>query len=69
MKSMVIKLRGSGAYEHVKYLLENALIEAKKKGRSHELSTTDKYAEMFGLPKDKEEMKRTMIAQLGLDGE
>jgi segregation and condensation protein B len=67
LKSLVIKLRGSGAYEHIKYLLDNALISAVKKGRSHELTTTDKYAEMFGLPKNKEEMKRIMITQLGLD--
>ena len=64
---MVIKLRGSGAYEHVKYLLDNVLISAVKKGRSQELTTTDKYAEMFGLPKNKEEMKRIMVTQLGLD--
>ena len=67
LKSLVIKIRGSGAYEHVKYLLDQGLIIADKKGRSHELSTTDKYAEMFGLPKDKEQMKRVMISQLGLD--
>jgi len=67
MKSLLIKLRGSGAYEHVKYLEDEGLIESKKKGRSAELMTTDKYAEMFGLPKDKEEMKRMMIAQLNLE--
>ena len=67
LKSLVIKLRGSGAYEHIKYLLENDLISGVKKGRSQELTTTDKYAEMFGLPKNKEEMKRLMITQLGLD--
>lgn len=67
LKSLVVKLRGSGAYEHVKYLLDNGLISAVKKGRSQELTTTDKYAEMFGLPKNKEEMKRIMITQLGLD--
>ncbi len=66
LKSTVIKLRGSGAYEHIKYLLENDLITAVKKGRSAELSTSDKYAEMFGLPKNKEELKRMMISQLGL---
>ncbi|MFX1275311.1 MAG: SMC-Scp complex subunit ScpB [Promethearchaeota archaeon] len=66
LKSMVIKLRGSGAYEHIKYLLDNDLIDAVKKGRSQELTTTDKYAEMFGLPKDKETMKQMMISQLGL---
>jgi len=67
LKSLVVKIRGSGAYEHVKYLIDNGLITAVKKGRSKELTTTDKYSEMFGLPKDKEEMKRIMITQLGLD--
>ena len=66
LKSAIIKLRGSGAYEHVKYLLDNDLITAVKKGRSAELSTTDKYADMFGLPKNKEELKRMMVSQLGL---
>ena len=69
LKSLVIKLRGSGAYEHVKYLSDNGLIEAVKKGRSQELTTTEKYAEMFGLPKNREEMKRMMVAQLGLQEE
>jgi len=66
LKSTVIKLRGSGAYEHVKYLLDNDLISAVKKGRSAELTTSDKYADMFGLPKNKEELKRMMVSQLGL---
>jgi segregation and condensation protein B len=67
LKSTVVKLRGSGAYEHVKYLLDNDLISAVKKGRTHELTTTDKYADMFGLPKNKEELRRSMIKQLGLE--
>ncbi|MFW9901021.1 MAG: SMC-Scp complex subunit ScpB, partial [Candidatus Thorarchaeota archaeon] len=67
LKSMVIKLRGTGAYEHVKYLLDNEFINAVKKGRSHELTTTDKYAEMFGLPKDIRLLKQAMITQLGIE--
>ncbi len=67
LKSMVIKLRGTGAYEHVKYLIDNGFINAIKKGRSHELTTTDRYADMFGLPKDIRQMKSVMITQLGLD--
>ena len=66
LKSTVIKLRGTGAYEHVKYLLDNGFINAVKKGRSQELTTTDKYADMFGLPKDKTELKRAMVTQLGI---
>lgn len=67
LKSMVIKLRGTGAYEHVKYLIDNGFIDAIKKGRSHELTTTEKYADMFGLPRDIRQMKSVMITQLGLD--
>ncbi|MHA2036114.1 MAG: SMC-Scp complex subunit ScpB [Promethearchaeota archaeon] len=66
LKSMVIKLRGTGAYEHVKYLIDNGFIDAVKKGRSQELTTTDKYADMFGLPKNKIELKRAMVTQLGI---
>ena len=69
LKSLLIKIRGSGAYEHVKYLLDQEFVSAVKKGRSYELTTTEKYAEMFGLPKNIEEMKRVMIEQLGLDEE
>jgi segregation and condensation protein B len=67
LKSTIIKLRGSGAYEHIKYLIDNDLIEAVKKGRSFELTTSDKYSEMFGLPKNKTELKKAMIQQLGVD--
>lgn len=67
LKSMVIKIRGTGAYEHIKYLIDNGFINALKKGRSHELTTADKYADMFGLPKDIRQMKSVMINQLGLE--
>ncbi|MBN1213947.1 MAG: SMC-Scp complex subunit ScpB [Candidatus Lokiarchaeota archaeon] len=67
LKSLVIKIRGTGAYEHIKFLEENGFIVSGKKGRSAELITTDKYAEMFGLPKDKQEMKKVMIEQLGIE--
>ena len=67
LKSMVVKIRGTGAYEHVKYLLDNGFIDAVKKGRTHELTTTDRYADMFGLPKDKTELKRAMVKQLGVE--
>lgn len=67
LKSTVIKLRGTGAYEHVKYLIDNGFINAIKKGRSHELTTTDKYADMFGLPKNLHQLKEAMITQLGIE--
>jgi len=67
LKSIIIKIRGSGAYEHIKYLMDNDLINAVKKGRSFELTTSDKYSEMFGLPKNMIELKKVMIQQLGVD--
>ncbi|MEJ2252027.1 MAG: SMC-Scp complex subunit ScpB [Candidatus Lokiarchaeota archaeon] len=69
LKSTVVKIRGSGAYEHVKYLEENQFITSIKKGRTSELTTTDLYSEMFGLPKDIQEMKKVMIEQLGINEE
>ena len=47
----------------------NGFIDAVKKGRTHELTTTDKYADMFGLPKDKHQLKQAMVTQLGIEEE
>ncbi len=70
LKSTLVKIRGTGAYEHVKYLEENFLVDSVKKGRTSELTTTDKFAEMFGLPKNVQEMKKIMVDQgLGLPEE
>ena len=64
LKSTVVKLRGSGAYEHVKWLLDNEFINAVKKGRTFELTTSNKFAETFGFSTNIEEMKKQMISQL-----
>jgi len=69
LKSTLVKIRGSGAYEHVQYLIDNGFLNSIKKGRTSELTTTEKYAETFGLPKNIEEMKKEMVTQLGIDNE
>ncbi|MCF2138852.1 MAG: SMC-Scp complex subunit ScpB [Candidatus Lokiarchaeota archaeon] len=66
MKSTLVKLRGSTAYEHVKFLIDRGYIEARKKGRSSELCTTDQFADTFGLSRDIETQKKQLIAQLGV---
>ena len=66
MKAQLIKIRGSGAYDHVKWLIMNGFIEANKKGRSSELLTLDKFSDTFGLSRDKQTLKQEMIAQLGI---
>ncbi len=66
MKSKLVKLRGSTAYQHVKFLEENGFIDSKKKGRSSELTTTDTFADTFGLSRDLKVMKRQLVEQLGV---
>jgi len=66
LKSMLVKIRGSGAYDHVKFLLDRGFIEGRKKGRSMELTTTDQFADTFGLSRDLDTLKKQMITQLGI---
>jgi len=68
-KAQVVKLRGAGAYDHIKELLQNELILEEKKGRSSELRTTDRFSDMFGLPRDINEMKRVLAKSLGIKTE
>jgi segregation and condensation protein B len=69
MKSKLVKLRGSTAYKHVKYLEDNGYVDSVKKGRSSELTTTDLFADTFGLSRDVNELKKQMITQLGIKEE
>ena len=67
LKSKLVKIRGSGAYEHVKFLLDRGFINAIKKGRSYELMTTENFADTFGLSRDVSTLKKQMITQLGIN--
>ena len=48
----VIKIRGAGAYDHIKELEIRELIHRKEDGRSPVLTTTKKFQEYFRLSKD-----------------
>ncbi len=50
VQSEVIKLRGSGAYEHMKLLEEQGYVEKEKFGRSFKVKLTKKFFEYFDLP-------------------
>ncbi|MHA1791863.1 MAG: SMC-Scp complex subunit ScpB [Promethearchaeota archaeon] len=56
MQSQLSKIR-SGAGEHIKELEQMGLIKRFKKGRSFELITTEKFADMFGFSRDISKMK------------
>ena len=65
-KSMVIKMRGASAYEHIKFLVDRGFLETYKKGRSSDLSTTDQFSDTFGLSRDHKKLKQQLIEQLGV---
>ncbi|HME55497.1 MAG TPA: SMC-Scp complex subunit ScpB [Candidatus Lokiarchaeia archaeon] len=56
LQSDLSKIRSS-AGEHLKELLDMGLIKKTPKGRSSELTTNDKFADMFGFSRDVAKMK------------
>jgi len=52
LQSEIVRIRGAGAYDHIKELLEKELITKKEEGRSALLGTTKKFQEYFRLSQD-----------------
>ncbi|HLD73109.1 MAG TPA: SMC-Scp complex subunit ScpB [Candidatus Nanoarchaeia archaeon] len=50
VQSDIIKLRGSGAYEHMRELTERGFIVKEKEGRTFKVKLTPKFFEYFDLP-------------------
>lgn len=63
MQSEIIKIRGAGAYEHIKELMERDLVNKKEDGRSPTLTTTKKFQEYFRLSKDGNSLRQVLIKQ------
>jgi len=51
-QSDIIKLRGNKAYDHIKSLEDQGLIQAKPQGRSRELKLSDKFYDYFNAKPD-----------------
>jgi segregation and condensation protein B len=66
LKSLLVKMRGSTAYEHCKFLIDRGFVSTYKKGRSSILETTDQFADTFGLSRDTETLKAQLIEQLDI---
>ena len=56
-QSVIVKIRGNKAYEHVKSLVSAGLIKSRKLGRTLELSLTDNFYNYFNLKNEKIENK------------
>ncbi len=61
----LVQRRGSAAYSHVKELSEVGFLRFEKRGRSRVFSTTDAFADYFGLSHNADE-QRKQIAKQGL---
>lgn len=56
LQTILIELRGSSAYDHIKELIEHGLIVKEPQGRSYLLKTSPKFADYFKV--DKETIER-----------
>src|SRR5579875_983474 len=63
--SDLVQRRGSQVYSHLKDLLEVSFVRAEKRGRTRVFTTTDTFADYFGLSRDPEQ-QRKQVAKQGL---
>jgi segregation and condensation protein B len=61
----LVQRRGSQIYTHLKELLEIGFVRAEKRGRGRVFTTTDLFADYFGLSHDPEQ-QRKQVAKQGL---
>lgn len=70
LQSDLVEMRGSGAYEHIKDLIERGFVESVPCGRSRQLSTTPLFADYFGLRRnDTSAIKEKILELLKAEGE
>ena len=55
-QSVIIKIRGNKAYDHIKNFSELGLIQKKKQGHTHELTLSEEFYNYFSVP-EKEKLK------------
>jgi len=68
LQSDLIEMRGSGAYEHIRDLIERGFVDSVPCGRSRQLSTTPLFADYFGLTRnDPQAIKEKIIGLLKED--
>ena len=53
VQSEIVKLRGGGAYDHMRELAEEGFIAKERFGRTYKVKLTKKFFEYFDLPSEK----------------
>jgi len=53
-QSVIVKIRGNKAYEHIKHFVDIGLLRAKRIGHTKELSLSEEFYDYFSVEKKKE---------------
>lgn len=56
-QSVIVKIRGNKAYDHIKKFVEMGLISKKEIGHTAELKLTDQFHEYFHSPENRKDIK------------
>ena len=56
-QSVIIKIRGNKAYEHIKKFVDLGLLKKKRAGRTWELSLSDEFHDYFGVADNNNPLK------------
>tara|TARA_Y100000310_G_C20357768_1_gene657509 strand:- start:33 stop:614 length:582 start_codon:yes stop_codon:yes gene_type:complete len=62
-QSVIVKIRGNKAYDHIKHLIENGLLKAKKIGHTKELNLSEDFYNYFSLEKKTKELEKKEVVQ------
>ena len=65
VQSEIVKLRGAGAYEHMRELVDQGFIAKEKFGRTYKVKLTKKFFNYFDLPS--EEAKQAFLKKVPQD--
>lgn len=66
LQTDVVEARGSGAYDHIRQLLELKYIQRDPDGRTYQLRTTHRFARQFSMSDDPDEIRKALAGVPGL---
>lgn len=63
-QSVIVKIRGNKAYEHIKHFIEISLVKARKLGHTKELTLSREFYDYFSLQKKAKENKKDKTEEI-----
>ena len=68
-QSIVVKIRGNKAYDHIKHFIECGLVKSKRAGRTFELNVSERFYDYFNLDKEGNVEVKEKIEEKGVNKE